>query len=81
MSGSLEEALAPFLIALQADGYEGSVEERDDTLVFEIKAGPDACEECLSPREVMEPMVLRVLREAGFGQRLEIRYPASHVSH
>lgn len=70
------EALAPIVGALEADGYGAVVEQRGDAISIRITAGPDACEECLTPKRIMEPMIAHALRSAGFEQRVELEYPA-----
>ena len=72
------EALAPLISALEADGYGADIDERPGVVAFRITAGPDACEECLSPRVIMEPTITNVLRQAGFNQALELTYPSGH---
>ena len=53
MSTQLEAVLAPLVNALEADGYGAVIEETPGLVSFQIVAGPDACEECLSPPQVM----------------------------
>lgn len=75
---SIEEALQPLVATLQADGYDAVIQSNDAVVGFHITAGPDACEECLSPREIMERIITHVLREAGFNQHLDLTYPTNH---
>ena len=78
MKKRLMEALAPLVSALEADGYSADIGEQPDVVTFRITAGPEACEDCLSPRVIMEPTITNVLRQAGFSQRLELTYPSPH---
>lgn len=73
----LEEALEPLVSALEADGYSAEIAERPGVISFKITAGPDACVDCLSPRVIMEPTIINVLRRAGFNHSLELTYPRS----
>jgi hypothetical protein len=75
MTPALRQALAPVVSALEADGYGAVVEEGSGIIYFRVTAGRNACEDCLSPRTIMEPMISHVLRTAGFAQRLELKYP------
>jgi hypothetical protein len=43
--------------ALEADGYHMAIEELDSKLSVVITAGPDACEDCLVPKDLMRSML------------------------
>jgi hypothetical protein len=43
--------------ALEADGYHLAIEEMDSKLSVVITAGPDACEDCLVPKDLMRGML------------------------
>jgi hypothetical protein len=43
--------------ALEADGYHMAIEEADAKLSEIITAGPDACEDCLVPKDLMRSML------------------------
>ena len=59
-------ALAPFANGLSADGYTLEVSRpSSERLRVEIVAGPDACEECLIPKEMFEGMLSSRLRSEG----------------
>jgi hypothetical protein len=75
MSTSITEALAPLVSALQADGYDATIEESPEIIAFRITAGLDACSDCLSPRSVVAPLITSALRDAGYSQRLDLSYP------
>lgn len=59
-------ALEPFSSGLAADGYTLEVSGADSGgLVVEIVAGPDACEECLIPKEMFAGMLSSRLNSEG----------------
>ncbi len=67
-----ERAVA-FSSALEADGYHMAIEELDATLSVVITAGPDACEDCLVPKDLMRSMLSS---ELGIDAALiDITYP------
>jgi len=72
-------ALASLGAMLEADGYALDVgEDGAGTLVAEIKAGPEACADCLVPRELMQTYFEKALRgvfELG-PPRIRLVYPA-----
>jgi hypothetical protein len=72
----LESLLAPFAEALAADGYSARVTDSPIEVVVDIIAGPDACAECLIPRDLMSTMI-RELFGAHLGpeRRLRLSYP------
>ena len=43
--------------ALEADGYNMAIAEQDARLAVVITAGPDACEDCLVPKDLMRSML------------------------
>ena len=43
--------------ALEADGYHMAIGEADAKLSVVITAGPDACEDCLVPKDLMRSML------------------------
>jgi hypothetical protein len=60
--------------ALEADGYHLAIDEQDARLAVVITAGPDACEDCLVPKDLMRGMLSN---ELGVDAALiEITYPA-----
>lgn len=62
---------------LAADGYRLEVSQADGAPVrLQVVAGPDACEECLVPKEVFESIALDHLARAGLHSAVEIRYPS-----
>jgi hypothetical protein len=59
---------------LQADDYRLDVDVQGDRADVSIVAGPDACEECLVPKPLMQSMLAPVLGIEPAGIRLT--YPA-----
>jgi hypothetical protein len=58
----IDTALADVREALEVDGYELSVVPVEGGRVtIEVKAGPNACVECLIPKDVFEQMVTATL--------------------
>ena len=69
-----EERAAGLTAALAADGYQLSIDQADATLSVVITAGPDACEDCLVPKELMRSMLSSELGvEAAL---IDLTYPA-----
>ncbi len=59
-------ALQPFASGLAADGYSLSVSRSGgEGLRVSISAGPDACEECLIPKEMFRGMLSSRLDSEG----------------
>jgi hypothetical protein len=69
-------ALRPLGEGLEHDGYALAVAVRDAGVALRIVAGPEACEECLVPKELMAALATQALADAGLSPgRLEIVYP------
>jgi hypothetical protein len=77
-SPAITEALASLGTMLEADGYELELREQGaDRLIAEIKAGPDACADCLVPKEMMRGSFDSALRKAlDAPPEVELIYPA-----
>ncbi len=75
MGDALRTALKPLISSLEADGYGATIEERPGLVLFRIVAGPDACADCLSPRSILEPMIVQQLRKQGFQEQVQVEYP------
>jgi hypothetical protein len=78
-SPRIVEALAPLRTLLAADGYAVELrQESAGTLVAEIKAGPDACADCLVPKPMMQGYFENALRGALDTGALAVRliYPS-----
>jgi hypothetical protein len=66
---------------LDADGYGLEVREVvGNRAVLAVSAGPQACAECLVPREILSELVGRQLREGGLSLSVDILYPAESHS-
>jgi hypothetical protein len=62
---------------LEADGYRLAVSRPDGARVrLEVLAGPDACAECLVPKEILESIAVDHLARAGLRSAIEIHYPS-----
>ncbi|WP_129668196.1 hypothetical protein [Phytoactinopolyspora endophytica] len=59
--------------SLEADDYHLDVQVSDDTAVATITAGPDACAECLVPKDLMRSMLAPILGVDA--DRIEMTYP------
>lgn len=81
MIDAIEEALQPIRKSLQADGYELVVNNfQEGALSVEIQAGPQACVECLVPKELMELMIQQSVKT--LAHSVHVKYPeASEASH
>jgi hypothetical protein len=75
MSASTEvvEAFEQFRPGLEADGYSLDIEEQGAKLFVKINAGPDACEECLVPKDMMLAMFQATPPLDRF--EIDLRYP------
>ncbi|MFT4305474.1 MAG: hypothetical protein QM604_01135 [Microbacterium sp.] len=65
--------LDEFRKALEADDYHLSLELAGDQARVRIEAGPDACAECLVPKDFMRQMLSPLLGVAPGGIRVD--YP------
>jgi hypothetical protein len=54
---SYAERAVALTSALEADGYQLAIEEAGARLAVVITAGPDACEDCLVPKDLMRSML------------------------
>ena len=62
---AIVNALAPLRSMFAADGYELTLrEDVPGELTVEIKAGPDACADCLVPKDMMRAQFEAALSEA-----------------
>jgi hypothetical protein len=73
----IESAFGPVSGALEADGYRLEVSAPEtDRLRVEIIAGPEACEDCLVPKSMLEKMLEAALGGAGLPNLpLDVVYP------
>lgn len=74
-----QKQLDDFSKMLEADDYHLSIVLDEDSAKASIEAGPDACAECLVPKDFMRQMLSPML---GVGaERIEIDYPVDvHTS-
>jgi hypothetical protein len=64
VDADLARALAPLGEMLAADGYRLELEdEAPEVLTARIQAGPDACADCLVPKEMMRAYFETALRD------------------
>jgi hypothetical protein len=79
VSGDVTRALSSLGEMLAADGYALELnEEMGEVLVAEIRAGPEACADCLVPRDMMRAYVEAALRD-GLGREpptVRLVYPS-----
>jgi hypothetical protein len=76
---AINTALEPLRTMLAADGYELEIRDEDESLIVaEIKAGPEACAECLVPKDIMRAHFESALRAALAGDvpAVKLIYPA-----
>ncbi|HEY7260063.1 MAG TPA: hypothetical protein VH589_01100 [Trebonia sp.] len=67
------EQTAALASTLEADGYHLAIEELDSRLSVTITAGPDACEDCLVPKDLMRGILSQQLGVDG--ESIDITYP------
>jgi hypothetical protein len=67
------ERTAALASTLEADGYHLAIEELDSRLAVTITAGPDACEDCLVPKDVFRGIAAHQLGIEG--DLIDITYP------
>ena len=81
MTDSFDEALASLRVMLEADGYDLTLRETAEGLIAEIRAGADACADCLVQKDLMRIYLENALRPAlGPGlPPIAIHYPADLV--
>jgi hypothetical protein len=88
MSNSLDSATSDDSVAgllrdvsemLSFDGYELLVSASASELEVDIAAGPDACEDCLVPKPLMEQIIREALAKGDptwLDSPIVVRYPA-----
>jgi hypothetical protein len=78
MLDQYENALQPLQSMLAADGYLLRLESNPvvaNELILTVTAGPDACEECLVPAELLTDIVTRHLAVTGLHPSITVVYP------
>ena len=76
---AIDTALRPLSAALEHDGYKVAIEVVEHGVAVRVRAGHDACEECLVPKSVMATLMLQSLSDAGLPvsrEQLTLTYPA-----
>ena len=74
----IRELLTPLCAALESDGYELEVALQPDLIRLQVVAGPEACADCLVPRELMEQMLRARLPTSATGlghDNVALSYP------
>ena len=70
---SYTEKLADLSAMLAADGYQLAVEENGHRVALTVSPGPDACEDCLVPKDVFRGIAAHQLGiDSGL---IDIAYP------
>ncbi len=76
---AVREALEGLRQSFVADGYDLLVEDlKEDRVTLAVTAGPEACEECLVPKPVMQGIILETLKSVPEVRRVDLRYPDEH---
>jgi hypothetical protein len=78
---NLNNALTGVRGVLQADGYDLDLNVADGRVRAEVIAGPDACKDCLVPKEIFTMMMANTLTQAGVAvdaDSIEVIYPRDH---
>ena len=60
--------------SLEADGYHMAIEGGESRISVVISATPEACEDCLVPKDLMRGILSNALGVAG--DTIDITYPA-----
>ena len=60
--------------SLEADGYHMDIDGDDSRISVVITASPEACEDCLVPKDLMRGILSNALGVPG--ETIEITYPA-----
>ncbi|MEP9382035.1 hypothetical protein [Nocardioides sp. KR10-350] len=68
-----QDQLEEFRRTMAADDYHLDVSVDDGSAAVSIKAGPDACEECLVPKSMMAAMLSPVLGVEA--EQITLTYP------
>ncbi len=76
---SIEESLHLLGRGLAADGYNLIIGSKDgSTLLVQVEATPEACDDCLVPPKVMESIILAHLPAEARVERVEVTYPPGY---
>lgn len=71
------ERIEPLAQSLAADGYQLKVAENGARVAVTVTAGPDACEDCLVPKDLMRGILASAL--GADGDSIDIAYPADNA--
>jgi hypothetical protein len=71
---NLSERTVALASTLEADGYHMAIEEQDSRYSVTITASPEACEDCLVPKDLMRGILSNALGVDG--DTIDITYPA-----
>jgi hypothetical protein len=63
---------------LEADGYHMAIEEDEARVSVVITASPEACEDCLVPKDLMRGILSQALEVPG--ETIDITYPKDIAS-
>jgi hypothetical protein len=80
----VEQSLEQMVAMLASDGYGLDVKVESDRLVLTVLAGPDACRECLVPKEILASVATNMLQKSNIPvdpARVEISYPVDYEGH
>jgi hypothetical protein len=67
------ERTAALATSLEADGYHMAIDEAGSRVSVVITASPQACEDCLVPKDLMRGILSKALGVAG--DTIDITYP------
>jgi hypothetical protein len=76
---SYTERMADIAVMLAADGYNLAVEQNGARVALTVSPGPDACEDCLVPKDVFRGIAARQLGLEG--DRIDITYPVDRPGY
>lgn len=68
--------LEEFRKSLAVDGYELNAHVTGSSAAVRIVAGPDACDDCLVPKEIMREMLAPALGVTA--DAIDLSYPTDH---
>jgi hypothetical protein len=76
-NAEVTEKLSSIAAALAADGYVLTVDgPSEGRLTARIEATPEACAECLVPKQVMGGLLAQAIGDASIGEdAIDLRYP------
>lgn len=64
---NMQELLSPIKTALNLDGYEMVLLDASEKgISIEVRAGADACADCLAPATIFKGVIVDTLAQAGY---------------